>query len=139
MMSQADPNKQFPRIIFDGPRGPIYRDNFPYPEKTKFPSDISISTSTFPSISPWAFLAGAIGNIVGSIVGGPRDGNQSVGQPISQQMPGLVEIMQREETNRLIRELLKTSTEKKNKSTTELDLRKPDIMNLGGDVFGGLP
>lgn len=124
-------------IIIDERRGPVWREDFP--DTSQLPKDISISTSPFPSISPWAFLAGAIGNIVGSIVGGPRDGNQSVRQPISQQMPGLVEIMQREETNRLIRELLKTSTEKKNKSTTELDLRKPDIMNLGGDVFGGLP
>jgi hypothetical protein len=106
-----------------------------FPEK---PSDISIGTSPFPSISPWTFLAGAIGNIVGSIAGGRRGDNRGVEQPITQQMPDLVEMMQREETNRLIRELLKTSRDKKDKFTMELDLRKPDILNSGGDAFSGL-
>ena len=136
-MSLRDPRKDL-EIIIDERRGPIYRGGFPDLDKTQFPRDVSISTTPFPVMSPWTFLAGAIGNIVGSFVGGPRGNNQGVGQPISQQMPDLVEMMQREETNRLIRELLKTSREKKDKPTMESDLKRTDILNLGDDAFGGL-
>jgi hypothetical protein len=78
--------------------------------------------------------------MVGSIAGGPRGSNQDVGQPISQQMPDLVEMMQREETNRLISELLRASREKKDKSTMEYEIRpkRIDILNLGDDAFDGL-
>lgn len=51
-------------------------------------------------------------------------------------MPDFVEMMQREETNRLIRELLKSSKDKKDTFTLERDLRKPDILSNVGDPFG---
>lgn len=100
------------------------------------PFDVSIETSPFPSVSPWAFLAQAIGNVAGSIVGAQRGEQQSQQAPVVQQMPDFVEMMQREETNRLIRELLKSSKEKKDTFTLERDIRKPDILSNVGDPFG---
>ncbi len=132
VVSLIDPNRQGkPGVmcITSPCPGDIVPD---FPDKR---SDFGIETVPFPSISPWAFLAGAIGNIVGSFVGDRRGDGRGVEQPIAQQMPDIVEMMQREETNRLIRELLKTSKDKKDKYTMEIDLRKPDILRSGGDSF----
>ncbi len=106
-----------------------------FPEKS---SDFSIDTVPFPSISPWTFLAGTIGNIVGSIAGARRGNNQNFEQPVFDQMPDLYGVAQREETNRLIRELLKTAKDKKDKFTMELDLRKPDFLSSSDNPFDNL-
>jgi len=106
-----------------------------FPEKS---SDFSIDTVPFPSISPWTFLAGTIGNIVGSIAGARRGNKPNSGQPNPFPMPDPYEMMQREETNRLIRELLETSKSKKDKFTMELDLRKPGVLGSNDLSFNNL-
>lgn len=83
-------------------------------------------------MSPWVFLAGAVGNILGGAIGQ----NQSSGNSQQQsgnvsQMPSMTELMVQFENNRLLKELLKATEGKKDKSDFELGRPTVDwsIMN----------
>lgn len=121
-MSLVDPTKQFP-VIIDERRGPV----FGYPERTQSPSDISISTTPFPAVNPWTFLAGAVGNIIGGMVGQQRSGDQQQDSYVNQ-MPSMTELMMQFENNRLLKELLKSTEKNKRETSFELGkLKFPDF------------
>lgn len=95
MLSFADPNRD----------KPIFKDEIP---RTYDPPKFSIDTvPTGGMMSPAMFLAQAIGGIVGSLVGGKRGEGQNQTGGGMPSMPDPTEFMQREETNRLLREFLK--------------------------------
>lgn len=122
-MSQVDPSKPRSPWIIDERRGPIPS----YPDRPQIPNNISISTSPFPTVSPWTFLAGAVGNIIGGLVGQNRDsGNNQQQSNVVDQMPSMTELMMQFENNRLLRELLKATESKTEKSDFDLGRPKND-------------
>ena len=96
MLSFADPNRGKPVIMDEIPRT--------YGPASKFSID---TVPTGGMMSPAMFLAQAIGGVVGSLVGGKRGGGQNQMGGGMPSMPDPTEFMQREETNRLLREFLK--------------------------------
>jgi len=78
-------------------------------------------------VSPWTFLAGAVGNIIGGLVGQNRDsGNNQQQSNVVDQMPSMTELMMQFENNRLLRELLKATESKTEKSDFDLGRPKND-------------
>lgn len=96
-------------------------------------SEFGIDTvPTGGMMSPAMFLAQAIGGVVGSLVGGKRgEGQNQMGGGMSS-MPDPTEFMQREETNRLLREFLKRmegdSYKNKPEYKTLPDIQTPNIL-----------
>jgi hypothetical protein len=122
-MSQRDPREVQRRIIFDGPTRGGWPERFP--DTPQLPKDISISTSPFPTVSPWAFLAGAVGNIIGGLVGQNQSsgGNQQQQGGSVSEMPSMTELMMQFENNRLLRELLKATNKSKEETSFDLGTR----------------
>ena len=96
-----------------------------FPETPQLPKDISISTSPFPTMSPWLFLAQAVGNIAGGLIGQnrPSGGNQQQQVGSVNEMPSMTELMMQFENNRLLRELLKATNKSKEETSFDLGTR----------------
>lgn len=121
MLSLIDPNRDKPLIMDEIPRT--------YDPAAKFSID---TVPTGGMMSPAMFLAQAIGGIVGSLVGGKRGGGQNKTDGGMSSMPDPTEFMQREETNRLLREFLKRMERDSDKNKPEYktlpDIQTPNIL-----------